>query len=141
VRPSLKIALTLTDAGFLLYWAIAALDISGIVKLPADWLYPNAHDPRVVAWNWSFFPLDIAFSVTGLWAVRAFVKGEGIWAPLALISLTLTIVAGGLACGYWLLLGEIDPVWFGMNLVLLVWPLVFLPSLVRQMAVKSASEN
>jgi Family of unknown function (DUF5360) len=130
----LKLALTITDLAFLIYWAIAGLDTAGLISLPADWLYPDAHDPRVVAWNWSFFPLDIGFSVTGLCAVRANAQGKPIWRPLALISLILTMVAGGMACGYWLLLAEVDPTWFGMNLLLLVWPLAFLPKLVREMA-------
>jgi hypothetical protein len=130
----LKLGLTITDLAFLIYWVFAGLDVSGVLSLPADWLYPNAHDPRVVAWNWSFFPLDIAFSVTGLWAVRASQQGKPIWRPLALISLILTIVAGGMACSYWLLIREIDPVWFGMNLVLMVWPMLFVRGLVKAMA-------
>jgi hypothetical protein len=126
----LKIALSLTDIAFLMYWAMAGLDIVGLVTMPNDWLYPNAHDPRVVAWNWSFFPLDIAFSVTGLWAVAASRKGDAIWRPLALISLILTIVAGAMACGYWLLIGELDVVWFGANALLIIWPCFFLSKLV-----------
>jgi hypothetical protein len=134
VRRGLKLALSITDIAFLLYWAVAGLDTAGLIHLPTDWLYPNAHDPRVVAWNWSFFPLDIAFSITGLWAVRASSRGQAIWRPMALISLILTMVAGGMACGYWLLIGEIDPTWFGMNLLLLVWPVLFLPRLIRDLA-------
>lgn len=130
----LKLAFTVTDVAFLIYWAVAGLDTGGLIHLPPDWLYPNAHDPRVVAWNWSFFPLDIAFSVTGLWAVAASRRADLIWRPLALISLILTMVAGGMACGYWLLLGEIDPMWFGMNALLVVWPCLFLRGLVRSMA-------
>lgn len=137
----LRLALRVTDIAFLFYWAIAALDTGGILDLPSDWLYPNAHDPRVIAWNWSFLPLDIAFSITGLLAVHASAQGKAIWRPLALISLVLTMVAGGMACSYWLLIGEIDVTWFGMNLLLLIWPLAFLRKLVREMAVKSASEN
>jgi hypothetical protein len=71
VTRGLKLALSITDIAFLLYWAVAGLDTGGLINLPSEWLYPNAHDPRVVAWNWSFFPLDIAFSITGLWAVQA----------------------------------------------------------------------
>jgi hypothetical protein len=141
MRPSLKWALTATDVAFMVYWSIAILECLGLISIPSDWLYAHAHDPRVVAWNWSFFPLDIAFSITGLWAVHAASQGNPIWRPLALISLILTIVAGGMACGYWLLLGEVDAVWFGMNAVLVIWPLVFLPALVREMAVNSASAN
>ncbi|WP_395630530.1 DUF5360 family protein [Aquidulcibacter sp.] len=141
MRPSLKWALTATDVAFMVYWSIALLECLGLISIPSDWLYAHAHDPRVVAWNWSFFPLDIAFSITGLWAVHAASQGNPIWRPLALISLVLTIVAGSMACGYWLLLGEVDAVWFGMNAVLVIWPLVFLPALVREMAVNSASAN
>jgi hypothetical protein len=66
--------------------------------------------------------------------VAADKRGDGIWRPLALISLILTIVAGGMACGYWLLVGEIEPSWFGMNALLVAWPLLFLPGLVKSMA-------
>jgi hypothetical protein len=138
VTRGLKISLSVTDIAFLLYWAVAALDTSGLIHLPSDWLYPNAHDPRVVAWNWSFFPLDVAFSVTGLWAVRASALGDATWRPLALISLILTMVAGGMACGYWLLIGEIDAVWFGMNLLLIMWPILFLPRLVCDLSLYSS---
>jgi hypothetical protein len=39
-----------------------------------------------------------------------------------------------MACGYWLLIGEIEPSWFGMNALLVAWPLLFLPGLVKSMA-------
>ena len=98
-----------------------------------DLLYAHADDPRVVAWNWSFFPLDLAFSLTGLAAVRLSRRGSPLWKPIALISLILTMVAGGMAVGYWALLGEFDPAWFLPNLALLLWPMIFLPRLVRSM--------
>ena len=141
MSTSLKWALTATDIAFLIYWSVALLECLGLISIPNAWLYAQAHDPRVVAWNWSFFPLDIAFSITGLWAVRAARRQDPIWRPMALISLILTIVAGGMACGYWLLLGEVDALWFSMNAILVVWPLLFLPGLVREMAVNSASAN
>lgn len=126
----LRIALSVTDLLFLAYWLASGLHAAGALPIPADLLYANADDPRVVAWNWSFFPLDIAFSVTGLAAVRLSRRGDGLWRPLALVSLVLTMVAGGMAVGYWALLGEFDPAWFLPNLALLVWPLFFLPRLV-----------
>ena len=131
---SLAIALTVTDWLFIAYWAVSGLDRIGFIHIPADLLYANAHDPAVIAWNWSFFPPDIAFSLTGLAAVRASRRGRPIWRPLALISLILTMVAGGMAVGYWALLGEFDPAWFLPNLLLLIWPLFFLPGLIRQLA-------
>jgi hypothetical protein len=88
----------------------------------------------VEAWNWSFFPLDMAFSITGLAAVRFAGSGNALWRPLALVSLVLTMVAGGMAVGYWSLLGEFDPAWFLPNFLLLVWPILFLPRLVQELA-------
>ena len=137
----LRLGLMITDIAFLLYWAMSAADVVGLIHIPSDLLYANAHDPSTIAWNWSFFPLDIAFSMTGLWAVRAAKQGQAIWRPLALISRTLTIVAGGMACSYWLLAGSIDPTWFGANLLLVVWPLLFLPRLIKQMAANPAPNN
>jgi hypothetical protein len=130
----LALALMVTDWLFIAYWAASGLDRLGLVQIPADLLYANAHDPRVAAWNWSFFPLDIAFSVIGLAAVRASRRNRPIWRPLALISLILTMVAGGMAVSYWALLGEFDPAWFLPNLALLLWPLAFLPGLIGQLA-------
>lgn len=131
---SLALALTITDWLFIGYWTLSGFDKLGLIHITADLLYANAHDPRVVAWNWSFLPLDIAFSVIGLAAVRASRRGKPVWRPLALISLVLTMVAGGMAVGYWTLLGEFDPAWFLPNLALLLWPLAFLPGLIGQLS-------
>lgn len=130
---SLRLALLLTDIAFLLYWAFAALHEANLLRLPDDLLYPNANDPRVKAWNWSFLPLDLAFSVTGLEAVSAQRRNKP-WRALALVSLVLTMVAGGMAVSYWTLTGEIVWSWYGPNLILLIWPCFFLPSLLRGLA-------
>ncbi len=131
---TLAIALTVTDIAFLAYWALTALFALGLIDLPPDLLYSNYHDPRVVGWNWSFFPLDVAFSLTGLAAVRMATRGEASWRPLALISLVLSSTAGLMAISYWLILWEIEPVWFGVNLILFLWPLIFIPRLMRELA-------
>jgi len=131
---SLALALSITDLLFLAYWLASGLDKVGLIAIPADWLYAGAGEPRVDAWNWSFFPLDLAFSVTGLAAVAASRKGSASWRPMALISLILTMVAGGMAVGYWTLLGEFDPAWYLPNLALLIWPLAFLPGLMRDLS-------
>ncbi|MDP3853779.1 DUF5360 family protein [Phenylobacterium sp.] len=127
---SLAAALAITDLLFLAYWSLALLSQVGAVAIPADLMYAGYEDARVVAWNWSFFPLDLAFSVTGLLAVRAARRGDPAWRPLALISLTLTVVAGLMAVGYWAILREFDPAWFLPNLALAAWPFAFLPGLV-----------
>lgn len=130
---SLALALMITDWLFIIYWTASGLDRLGLIHIPANLLYANAHDPAVAAWNWSFLPLDIAFSVIGLAAVGASRRNRPVWRPLALISLVLTMVAGGMAVGYWTLLGEFDPAWFLPNLALLLWPLIFLPGLIGQL--------
>lgn len=136
---SLAFALTITDLAFLIYWTVAASHALALVQIPQDWLYANADDARVVAWNWSFFPLDIAFSLTGLAAVRCSRRGDAAWRPLALISLILTMVAGGMAVGYWVLLAEFDPFWIGANALLLIWPIPFLGGLMRSLSVAAST--
>jgi hypothetical protein len=130
----LALALTITDLLFLTYWSVSALDAIGLISVPPDLLYAGHDEPRVVAWNWSFFPLDLAFSILGLSAVRAARSGRAIWRPLALMSLICTMIAGGMAVAYWGLLGEFDPAWFLPNLALLIWPMAFVPELVRDMS-------
>jgi len=133
VSRALSLALSVTDIVFLAYWSTAAVSQAGLVRIPAAWMYAGYTEPRVVAWNWSFLPVDLAFSVFGLLAVRVARRGDPLWRPLALISLVLTQVAGLMAVGYWLLLGEFDPSWFLPNLALVVWPLAFLPNLICEL--------
>lgn len=139
MSASLALGLTVTDVAFLIYWTVAALHALNVIQIPAEWLYANADDARVVAWNWSFFPLDVAFSLTGLAAVRLARRNHGGWRPLALISLILTMVAGGMAVAYWTLLREFDPFWIGTNAVLLVWPVPFVAGLVRDLSVGAST--
>lgn len=136
---ALAAGLLVTDIAFLLYWTAAALHAGGLVQIPPAWLYANADDTRVVAWNWSFFPLDVAFSLTGLAAVRAARRGHAAWRPLALISLILTMVAGGMAVGYWTILREFDPFWIGTNTLLMVWPAPFVVCLVRDLSDRAST--
>lgn len=121
----------MTDVAFILYWMVAVLLELNIVQVPREVMYADFDQPRVIAWNWSFLPIDLVFSVVGLASVNASRRGNAIWRPLAIISLTLTIAAGGMAISYWTILGEFDPAWFLPNLALVIWPLLFLPRLVR----------
>ncbi len=126
----LAFALVLTDIAFLLYWGSSLLILSGLIHVPRDWMYEGFDQPRVMAWNWSFLPVDLAFSATGLYAVRAARRGDDTWRPVALLSLTLTTVAGAMAIGYWALLGQFEPSWFLPNLLLFVWPMPFIVRLI-----------
>ena len=131
---ALRAGLLLTDTLFLLYWAAASLGALHLITPPASLMYGGYGEPRVFAWNWSFLPLDLAFSVTGYAAIAAARAGRPGWRPLALISLVLTMVAGGMAVSYWAILGEFDPAWFLPNVALLLWPAPFIPGLVRDLS-------
>lgn len=133
MRPSLRYLLLVTDALFLAYWLVAGLAELGLVSLPASLMYAGYGDPRVCAWNWSFFPLDVAFSITGLLAVRWGRRDDPRWRPAALLSLTLTMVAGLMAISYWGFAGEIVASWFVPNLLLVVWPIPFLAGLLGEL--------
>ena len=126
----LRRAISVVEAAMLLYWAVTALAALGLVALPPTALYKGYDQPLMVAWNWSFMPLDVAFALTGLASVRAARAGRP-WRGLATVSLTLTMCAGGMALAFWTLTGDFDPGWWLPNLVLLLGPLVWLPRLVR----------
>jgi hypothetical protein len=93
---------------------------------------PRPGQPQVVAWNWSFLPIDLAFSILGISAVVASRQECALWRPLALLSLAFTIAAGAMAVGYWLILQQLDPGWLIPNLALVIWPIFFLPRLVAE---------
>ena len=120
-----------TDVGMLLYWAITGMMAIGLINIPGEWLFKDYHDPRVVAWNWSFLPLDVLFSVTGLAALRMETAGHPSWKVMATISLTLTFCAGLMAVAYWFIVRDFDPTWWIPNLFLMLWPLPYLWDLTR----------
>ena len=136
---SLAIAITVTDVAFIIYWVVAALSQTGIVHVPAEWMYANYDQADVIAWNWSFLPMDLAFSVFGLKAVAAARREDPSWRAFAIVSLTLTMAAGGMAVSYWAILGELDPFWFLSNLALVIWPLFFMRGLMSDLEPGKAS--
>jgi len=128
---SLAIALTVTDVAFILYWTLAALSQLGLLHIPPEWMYANYEQRDVIAWNWSFLPMDLAFSAFGLMSVAAARRGDPVWRSYAIVSLTLTMAAGGMAVSYWAILGQFNPSWFLSNLLLVIWPLFFMRRLLR----------
>lgn len=131
VMRRMKPFLLITDWLFLAYWAITALKALGLVNIPPEYLYSNYDDPAIVAWNWSFFPLDVIFSITGLLALRRYGQQHPSWVMYAAISLCLTSCAGLMAISFWTIRGEFDPSWWIPNFLITVWPLYFLPKLFR----------
>ena len=126
--------LAVTDGAFLLYWSLSAAYVLGLIDIPPNYLFSDYHDPRVFAWNWSFLPLDLAFSITGFMAISAARLGKP-WRGLALISLVMSSIAGGMAISYWTILGEFDLGWYLPNLLLFLWPWLYLPRLFAQIKV------
>lgn len=122
---AMKIWVVGTDVGMLAYWTLTVAKALGVVDIPGEWLYSNYDNELVVAWNWSFFPLDLLFSMCGLSAAWLHRRGHALWRPLAVTSLYLTWCAGFLALSYWAVRGEFDPLWWGINAFLMVWPMVF----------------
>lgn len=124
-RP-LLVLFWLVDLCFLAYWAVTLLHL-----VPEAFLFKDYNDPILVAWNWSFLPLDLAISATGLLSVYLHRRGRPQAARLAQISLVLTACSGLQAVSFFALRHDFDPLWWGPNLFLLLYPLVFLPRLLR----------
>ena len=119
--------LLLTDFGFVLYWIASALSL-----FPADWLYKDHSNPILMAWNWSFAPIDLTASASGLLALWCARTGRATWVRWALISLSLTLCAGLMAIAFWSLRRDFDPVWWLPNLYLVAWPAWCLRSLLSE---------
>ena len=130
----LKTSLLITDVGFLLYWSLTALVAAGLLHIPGEYLYSDYENPLVVAWNWSFMPLDVILSLCGLSAVALQRQGNATWRGLAIISLSLTVCAGLMAISFWAIRGDFDPTWWAVNAALMIWPLFYLPKLVASQA-------
>ncbi|MER7453948.1 DUF5360 family protein [Nocardia beijingensis] len=116
-----KIAMLITDVGFLLYWAIAFAHV-----IPPEWAYKDYTDPILSDWNYSFVVLDLAATATGL---ASLCRSPG-RRTLMTVSLTLTSVAGLQAIAFWTLRGDFSPLWWVPNLFLLLFPIPALVTLV-----------
>lgn len=139
-RP-LRLALLVTGLGFLIYWTIGLASLAGLFALPASLMYADYDNPIVFAWNWSFLPLDLVVSATGLLAVAAARRGDPLWRSLALLSLAFTMVAGGMAVSCWMIRQEFNLSWFLPNLALVVWPMIFLRGLISDSGGPAAKET
>ncbi len=122
----LKYYFLVVDVGFILYWLITLLGV-----IPNEYLFKDYNNPILVAWNWSFLPLDLFISGSGLTSLYLWKRNIKSWKPLALISLVLTSCSGLQAIAFWVLRNDFDPSWWIPNLFLLVYPLFFIPSFVR----------
>lgn len=121
----LKILMLATDIGFIAYWLITIGHI-----IPSDLLFRDYTNPIMVHWNWSFLPLDLLISATGMYSLLLIKRNNPTWRQLSIISLTLTFVSGLQAIVFWAIARDFDMGWWIPNLFLIVYPLFFLPKLV-----------
>ncbi len=126
----LKGLFLITDIGFLIYWAVTALVAVKLLNIPQDWLFRDYSNPDIVAWNWSFMPLDVLALISGLLAVRIARTG-GNWRQVALISMVLTFCAGFMAVSFWTFQASFDALWWAANLFLMLWPVLLIRRVLR----------
>jgi len=124
---SLRLALLITDLAFLAYWTVGLASLAGLFALPAPLMYADYDNPIVVAWNWSFLPVDVAFALTGL-AARFGSLPPPLRFRLAIMSAVLMLCAGLMAVSYWTIRGEFSLTWWGVNIWLIVLGLINLIS-------------
>lgn len=115
------------DLGFILYWVVTVLHL-----IPAEYLYKDYADPMAAAWNWSFLPLDLAVSATGLLSLQLSRRRNPLAVRWAVASLSLTTASGMQAISFWAIRGDFDWVWWAPNLFLLVYPWFFLAPILRR---------
>ncbi|WP_017721452.1 YvaD family protein [Kamptonema formosum] len=118
----LKNFFLVTDIGFILYWLITLFHL-----LPESYLFKDYNNPILVAWNWSFLPLDLLISATGFFSLFLYTKGRKNWDRVALVSLILTFCSGLQAISFWTLRADFDLNWWLPNLFLLLYPMFFIP--------------
>ncbi|MBB4823543.1 hypothetical protein HNO89_000763 [Sporosarcina luteola] len=134
-EPSMRVLqwfFVVIDVSFILYFSATALKM-----IPLEYAYSDYTNPILIAWNWSFFPLDMAISVTGLSSIYLNRKGRSEWKSFALISLVLTFCSGLMAISYWTIRLEFDPSWWALNLALMLYPLFFIPRFIKSSQVAS----
>jgi len=122
----LKPFFLVTDIGFILYWIVTYFHI-----IPDSWAFKDYNNPIMIDWNWSFFPLDILISITGLTSLYLYKQNNLTWRPMALISLVLTFCSGLQAIAFWAFANDFDIYWWGFNLYLMIYPLFFLKTIIR----------
>lgn len=129
---SAKALLLAVEVALTVYWSAI---IAGAI--PEQWRFRDYSNPFVQAWNWSFLPLDIlavGISAAGLQLVRTRPSTGRI---VLTVGCTLTFCAGLMAISFWALTGDVDPVWWGPNIALMVIPTIVVVGLARTAAAVS----
>lgn len=122
---SLRALFVAVDVAFIAYWVATLLS-----AIPASWAFEDYDHPILRAWNWSFMPLDLAVSATGLAAVRLASRGAPSWRTMASVSLALTCASGLQAISFWAARCDFELGWWLPNLFLVLYPIPYLARLV-----------
>ena len=127
MRAFFKPLLVLVDAGLLLYWFMVITDL-----FPKDLRFRDYSNEIVQAWNWSFFPLDIAAALGVFLGVflmnRKIAAGE----LVLMFGLTLTFCAGFMAISFWAYYGDFEIFWWGANSILMIVPLLVFANMIYE---------
>ncbi|MEH7457323.1 hypothetical protein CON65_15290 [Bacillus pseudomycoides] len=123
----LKYFFLITDIGFIVYWFITICHM-----IPQEYLFKDYQNPILVAWNWSFLPLDLLISFTGFVSLYLYYKHKQIWSHFAFLSLILTFCSGLQALVFWTIRLDFDVSWWIPNLYLLLYPCFFLKGIWRE---------
>ncbi|WP_127573174.1 YvaD family protein [Paenibacillus xylaniclasticus] len=124
----LKPLFWVTDIGFIAYWLVTFFHI-----IPDEYAFKDYNISIMVDWNWSFFPLDILISITGLTSLYYHKRNRHVWKHYALISLVLTFCSGLQAIAFWAFSGDFDLIWWAVNLYLLLYPIFFIVGFLRKL--------
>lgn len=116
----LKPIFIIVDVAFIVYWILVFGNF-----MPEEYLFKDYDNVIVAAWNYSFMPLDMAISATGLLAIVCYTRRDDRWRSIAIISLTLTFCSGLQAIAFWALRKDFDPAWWALNGFLMLYPLYF----------------
>lgn len=113
--------LTITEIGMLVYWLFAGLVAIGLIVVQPQLMYADYTDSAVIAWNWSFLPIDVLFAISGL-SARYLPLNSLLASKLEVFSLSLMFCAGLMAISYWVIVQFYDNLWWGLNIWLMVLP-------------------
>ena len=117
MSPTYKRLLVAVDAGLLLYWAAVFLNL-----IPEHLRFKDYSNQVIQAWNWSFFPLDVAAALTVFLGAHLTRVGSRIGDLVLTVGLMLTFCAGFMAISFWSFYRDFDPLWWGPNALLMIVP-------------------
>lgn len=119
----MRYALLATEVSMLLYWVFAGFVVTGFIHVNPEYMYSDYTNPIVVAWNWSFLPIDLIFAASGIAAALIKNNSEA-KRSLRQLGLTTMFCSGLMAISFWAILGQFDPTWWAVNIWLMVLPLM-----------------